>query len=171
MQPECPVLRSQQPPLVPILSQINLDHTSPFHFLKIHFNIILPFCLCLQNGLFFSGLTNQNPLCSRSVCHVCHMSCPSWLFCPDNIQYRIESSLLCSLLPSPSPHPTIGTLTINEDLLYCYVVLSGFVQQIFNCKNLACGGIFYSKSCLIFLILFLISAVSILMLCIMMVLL
>ena len=43
---------SQQP--IPFLSQINLVHASPSHFLKIHFNVILP------SGLLPLGLPTQN---------------------------------------------------------------------------------------------------------------
>jgi hypothetical protein len=48
------------PPAVPILSQIDPVHTSTFHFLKIHINIILPFLVEIQTRNLEDRDTNGN---------------------------------------------------------------------------------------------------------------
>jgi hypothetical protein len=42
MEPEVSLLCSQEPPLVPVLNQINLVRTIKSSLSKIHFNIIHP---------------------------------------------------------------------------------------------------------------------------------
>jgi len=42
MEPECSLYCLQEPPLVPILSQMNSDRKFPSYFPKIHSNVILP---------------------------------------------------------------------------------------------------------------------------------
>jgi hypothetical protein len=42
MEPECSLQHSQESATCPTLSHNNPGHTSSSHFLKIHFNIILP---------------------------------------------------------------------------------------------------------------------------------
>jgi hypothetical protein len=42
----------KSPPLVPILSKVNLIHTIPFYLSKIHFNIVHPPTFDLPSGLF-----------------------------------------------------------------------------------------------------------------------
>jgi hypothetical protein len=45
MEPKGSLTNSQEPPLAPILSQMNPDHTPAHYSFKSHFNIILPFTL------------------------------------------------------------------------------------------------------------------------------
>jgi hypothetical protein len=51
----------KSPPLVSVLSQINLIHTFPSCFPKIHSNIILPSTSSLPSGLFRLGLPTKIP--------------------------------------------------------------------------------------------------------------
>jgi hypothetical protein len=57
MEPEICFHKSS--PMVPILSQINPVHTTPFYFSTIHFNIIIHLRLYLPIGLFNSGFPTK----------------------------------------------------------------------------------------------------------------
>jgi len=62
----------KRPPPVPILIHIKPVDDSPFRFLKIYFNIILP-CLCLKSGLWPSVLSTKTlyvPLLSSKRPHM-----------------------------------------------------------------------------------------------------
>ena len=57
----------KRPPPLPILSHSNLAHASPFHFLMIHFNSILP---SIPRSLKWSlSVMSQhlNPVCTSSI--------------------------------------------------------------------------------------------------------
>ena len=60
----------------PILSQINLLHVFPSHFLNIHFNIILHLHLGLSGGLFPSCFPTKHCM-HLAYSHTCYMSRPS----------------------------------------------------------------------------------------------
>jgi len=63
------------------------------HFLKIHFNIILPFTLGLLKCSLFLRSVHQNPVRTSPVSHKCHMPCPShssWFGHPSNTWWRLE---------------------------------------------------------------------------------
>jgi hypothetical protein len=83
------------PPLIPILSQLYLLHTTQYDFPKIHFNIIFT-----PSGLFPSGI----PTKILYAFHTCYILCPShspWLYHSNFIWRRVQFMKLliiqCSL--------------------------------------------------------------------------
>ena len=107
---------------LPIISQLDLVHTTTSHFLKIHLNIILPSMLGLS-GHFISGFptkTLYTPLLSptRSTCPA-HLS----LLYLINLtifgaQYRPLSPSLCRFLHSP----------VNT----CHISRNNFLRTLFS---------------------------------------
>ena len=91
----------KRPPPVPILSQINPVHV-PTYFLKIHFNIILPFTPDSSKWLFPLGFPNKTlyaPL--LSLLRATRSAHLILLYFITRIIVGEESSSLYSLLHSP----------------------------------------------------------------------
>jgi hypothetical protein len=90
----------KSPPLVPILSQINPVHTTPFYLSEIHFNIIHP--LISWSSYFPSGFPTNIP-CALLLSAI-HATCPaitSFLILGE--KHKLCSPLLCSFI---QPHVT-----------------------------------------------------------------
>ena len=65
------------PPPVPILSQFHPVPTTPSHFLKIHFNIILPSTSESPQWSLSLRFPNHNPVHTSPLPHTRHMPRPS----------------------------------------------------------------------------------------------
>lgn len=55
-----------------ILFLINPFHAILYYLFKVHFNIILRICLCLQSGLSSFGFYHQNSVCISPISHACN---------------------------------------------------------------------------------------------------
>ena len=64
------------PPPVPLLSQLDPDHTSSTHFLKIHLNIILSSRSGSPKWSLSFRFTHQNPVYASPLPHTCYMPRP-----------------------------------------------------------------------------------------------
>ena len=86
----------------PILSQINLVHTSLLHFSKIHLNIILPSMPRSFQWPHIFRSPHQNPVFISPLSRACYI--PPYHFILLTIfgeQYRTLRSSSCSLFHSP----------------------------------------------------------------------
>ena len=73
----CTTVFYKSPPHVHIQSQINpVNAPTPFYFLKIYFNIILPSTL-RSSKWSLSCLPHSNPIYTSLLQHTCHMRRPS----------------------------------------------------------------------------------------------
>ena len=69
----------KSPPPVPILRQIDSVQGSPppSYFLKIHFNITLPYSFRSSKWSPSLRFPSQNPVCTCLIPHTCYMPSPS----------------------------------------------------------------------------------------------
>lgn len=88
MKPESSLQHAQQPPLSPILHQINPVHALPSYIFKIHCDIVLPSTLGLPRHLFPSSFLPKTTyiVLLFSICATCPThSHPPWFDHPSNI--------------------------------------------------------------------------------------
>jgi len=96
----------KHPPPLPILSQYNTVHPSPSHFLRIHFNSIIPYTPRFSKWTLSIRSFHQNPICIFLVPHMCHMPYPSnasWFDHLINIWWWVESVKLLTVWSSQLP--------------------------------------------------------------------
>jgi len=67
------------PPLVPILSQMHPVHTHPPYFPKTLIILSSHLSLVKSSGIFFFRFTDQNFVCISHLSHACHMPLQSHL--------------------------------------------------------------------------------------------
>ena len=130
----------KSPPPVPILSHINLAHASPFHFLKIHIDIILSSKPGSSNWSLSLRSPNQNTIYTSPLTHTCYMpraSHSSWF---DHriifYEYRSWRSSLCSLLHSPVTSSLLGpniflSTQFSNTLSLCSTKMDGYRKMSF----------------------------------------
>jgi hypothetical protein len=122
------------PPLVPILSQMHPVHTHPPYFPKTLIILSSHLSLVKSSGIFFFRFTDQNFVCISHLSHACHMPLQShlhWLLNHNNILWSAKDMKLLITQSSPvsrnflpltskySPqHPVITPPTLCSPLVW-----------------------------------------------------
>jgi len=112
MESDGSLLHSQVPITCPYPEPDQCNSCLPSHFLKMHFNIILPSMPRSSKWFISHRFTHQNPVYT-SLPHTCYMPCPFILL---NLipqikfgeEYRSLSSSLCAFLHSPITSSLLG---------------------------------------------------------------
>jgi hypothetical protein len=73
MEPEAHYPTHNCPPPVPVLSQLDLVHTTTSHLLKIHLNIIVPSAPGSPKWSLFTRFSHQNPVYNSPLTHTRYM--------------------------------------------------------------------------------------------------
>jgi hypothetical protein len=97
----------KRPPPVPIPSQLDPVHASLSHFLKIHFNIILPSAPSSSKWLFSFRVPHQNPLHASPLPRTCYMprlSHSSRFYYPKYIGWEVQIINVLVMQFSPFPY-------------------------------------------------------------------
>ena len=82
----------------------SIQYMPPSHFLKIHFNIKLPFMPGSSKWSHSLRFPHQNPVCTSSHAHTCYMSCSphsSWFDHLNNIWWQVHIIKLIIIYSSP----------------------------------------------------------------------
>ena len=115
MEPEGSLPHSQVPATCPYLSQLDPVHTPASHFLKIHFNIILPSTPGSPKWSLSPRFPHQNPVYVSPLPHTHYMPHASHFL--DFItrttlgeEYRSLSSSLCSYSTPQSPRSSYAQI-------------------------------------------------------------
>ena len=88
-----------------------IQFVPPSHFLKIHFNITLPFKPGSFKWYFSFRFSHLNSVSASLPTHKCYMTCSSqssWFDHPNSMWWWVQSFFLCSLLHSPVTSCPLG---------------------------------------------------------------
>jgi len=134
----------KDPPLVPILSQMQQVHNFPLHSSKIHSNVIFPSTTSSYKCFLTFRFSNQNIVCIPYFFHLCYMlrpSYPLWLDHRNNICWSIQVKKLITIPSSPATSSLLGTnillSILSADTLSLFSSLSvrDQVSQLYKTKG------------------------------------
>ena len=83
----------KSPPSAPYPEPDQPTPSFPFHFLKLHFNVILPSTAGSSKCPPSLGSSLQNPVCMSPLPHLCYMLFPSrpWFYHQNDIWWGVQS--------------------------------------------------------------------------------
>jgi hypothetical protein len=119
--------------LVPVMNQMNPDHTTSSYFSKIQFNTVLqPTSYMILTVLSF-GLSHQNLVCILLLSHSYYMPCPyhnPLLNHYNYVSWRVQVMKLLSLWSSPNVKNQISGLykTIHITVVLYWTNMYNFLN-------------------------------------------
>ena len=129
-----------RPTPVPILNHRKSVPSSPSHFLKIHFNIILPSTPISSKWSLTTRSPHHNPVCSSPS--PIHATFPTH---PILVASITQTSSFCSLLHSPVTSPPLGPNILVSALFSNTVCPCSYI--IFNLRAALKYNIIRSRRC------------------------